>query len=248
MLFIHGFRGDHHGLQAIIGALPNLDCLVPDLPGFGKSIQLDSHDLQSYGRWLVDYVKSTGPYDAIVGHSFGTLVVASALSQSLEISRVVLINPITTRASDSKSLANRVAELYYRVGRHGLFGNWLLSSGLITRAMSIGLVKSKRPVLRRFVHDQHAKYFSTFGSQISVTEGFTAANTGSISDHLDYLPANTLLIAGQQDIVAPLIATRKLAARLPGGKLVELPKVGHLTHYEKPQQVAEAISEFLEHR
>ena len=246
VLFVHGFRGDHHGLQAIVGALPDYQCVVPDLPGFGASVALQSHDLQSYGKWLVDLVAETGPFDAIVGHSFGTLVVANALSQGLKQETVVLINPITTRASGVKSIANRGAELYYRLGMNSLFGNWLLSSGLVTRAMSIALTKSLQPSIRRFAHDQHAKYFSGFHSQKSVVEGFHAANTACVTDFEAHLPDRTLMISGDSDVVAPLPATVQLVAKNPNWKLVTLNKVGHLTHYEKPADVARAISNFIE--
>jgi pimeloyl-ACP methyl ester carboxylesterase len=31
---IHGFRGDHHGLQLFADALPEYRVIIPDLPGF----------------------------------------------------------------------------------------------------------------------------------------------------------------------------------------------------------------------
>ena len=41
------------------------------------------HNLDNYASWLVDFVKASGGYDLILGHSFGSLVVASAFSQGL---------------------------------------------------------------------------------------------------------------------------------------------------------------------
>ena len=35
ILFIHGFRGDHHGMALIAHNLRTHEALVPDLPGFG---------------------------------------------------------------------------------------------------------------------------------------------------------------------------------------------------------------------
>jgi len=245
ILFVHGFRGDHHGLQAIIGALPDHTCVAPDLPGFGSTGPMATHDLASYGRWLHEFATETGPYDAIIGHSFGTLVVASAVSQGLNQVPVVLINPITTRASSQKSLANKLATAYYRAGQNRIIGNWLLSSGLVTRAMSIGLVKSKKLGVRRFVHDQHAKYFSSFSSAESVIQGFHTASTGSVMDYVQFLNSKTLLIAGEQDLVAPISAQYELEAALPEAELVVLAKVGHLTHYECAEEVAHSISRFL---
>lgn len=246
VLFIHGFRGDHHGLQAVAGSLHDLNVVSPDLPGFGKSAELEHHSLSSYSDWLIDFYRSTGPYDLVVGHSFGTLIVANAISNGLSTNKVCLINPITTRGSTSKSLGNRFAEIYYRIGKNKIMGSWLMSSALVTRAMSIGLTKTKNQRTRRFIHEQHSRYFSTFTSTRVAIEGFQAANTGSVFDYAEKLTGPTLLIAGSQDAVAPIAEQRRLNEVLTNSNLVVLEKVGHLSHYEKPVDIANAITKFLE--
>jgi len=246
VLFIHGFRGDHHGLQAVAGALKDITVVSPDLPGFGKSSELEHHDLASYADWLIGFHNSTGPYDLVVGHSFGTLVVAEAISKGLSADKICLINTITIRGSTSRSLGNRLAELYYRIGESRFVGSWLMSSGIATRVMSIGLTKTRNRKLRRFIHDQHARYFSGYQSEKVVIEGFHAANTGSVFDHAAKLLGPILLIAGQQDAIAPVAEQWRLNKLLPGSQLLVLGKVGHLAHYERPTEIAEAISGFLE--
>src|SRR5699024_10238991 len=37
LLAVHGFRGDHHGLELIVDGLTPYEIWVPDLPGFGVS-------------------------------------------------------------------------------------------------------------------------------------------------------------------------------------------------------------------
>jgi pimeloyl-ACP methyl ester carboxylesterase len=246
VLFIHGFRGDHHGLQAVGGALADLTVVSPDLPGFGKSAVLEQHNLSSYSDWLIDFYNFTGPYDLVVGHSFGTLVVAKAISSGLSTKRVCLINPITTRGSTSKALGNRFAEIYYRIGKNKILGSWLMSSGLVTRSMSIGLTKTKNRSTRRFIHEQHSRYFSSYKSTRVAIEGFQAANSGSVFDYADALTGPILLIAGSQDVVAPISEQRRLSETLPNSQLLVLDKVGHLSHYEKPVEIAIAITKFLE--
>ena len=72
-------------MQAVAGALADLTIVSPDLPGFGKSAELEHHNLSSYADWLIDFYASTGPYDLVVGHSFGTLVVAKAISSGFKL-------------------------------------------------------------------------------------------------------------------------------------------------------------------
>ena len=42
IILVHGFRGDHHGLSAIAGALGDHHVVIPDLPGYGKTAPVDT--------------------------------------------------------------------------------------------------------------------------------------------------------------------------------------------------------------
>src|SRR3954469_4686745 len=82
---VHGFRGDHHGLEAIVAYLcsrtPGIRVIAPDLPGFGESEPLAGHhDIDGYGAWLSGFLEALGVRGTAVllGHSFGTIVVAGA--------------------------------------------------------------------------------------------------------------------------------------------------------------------------
>ena len=37
---VHGFRGEHHGLEPVVAQLPGMRIVSPDLPGFGDSAPL----------------------------------------------------------------------------------------------------------------------------------------------------------------------------------------------------------------
>jgi len=242
ILFVHGFRGDHHGLLAIAGALENSEVVVPDLPGYGKTPELlERHDLAGYGKWLVDFVAQSGPYDLILGHSFGTLVVAAASAQGLAL-KTVLLNPITTRATDTGKVAQRLAERYYRAAERRPA---LLASAVVVRGMSVMLTKTWNLATRSFIHSQHARHFSSYRSPRVAIEGFAAASSGSVLDYRGSLNRELLLIAGERDVVAPLANTQELAKSLPNSQLEVIAKVGHLTHYETPQQVATLVEGFV---
>jgi len=244
IVLIHGFRGDHHGLMGLAGALPEAQFVIPDLPGFGKTPPLASkHDLAGYARWLIEFLSELGPYDALLGHSFGSLVVSKAVDDGLQAPRLILQNPITTRAIEVDTLPNRIANYYYRIGSKA--GSNLLRSQAAVRLMSIGLTKTLSPSLRRFIHRQHSNYFSSFANNQMLLEAYQAARESSVLDYCSSFPERLLLIAGDKDLVAPIAGQRMLAEQTEG-ELVELPRVGHLTHYERPAEVAVAIGKFLE--
>ena len=135
MLLVHGFRGDHHGLEIIANYLlkliPNVSVISPDLPGFGRSADLPENaqgkdNINAYVAWLNDFVKHTNPAreDAqplplhLVGHSFGSIVTSAfAAAHPNSLALLSLINPISEPALEgSQRVASRLASLYYRAG------------------------------------------------------------------------------------------------------------------------------------
>lgn len=244
VVLIHGYRGDHHGLMGLAGAMPQVQFLIPDLPGFGKTPPLDTtHDLAGYSGWLRELLGKVGPIDALLGHSFGSLVVSRSISDGLDVPKLVLQNPITTRAREAGGLANRVADRYYELGAKPKSN--LLRSAAIVRGMSVALATTPNPALRRFIHKQHAEFFSGFASNEVAYQAYQAARSGNVLDYCESLPEKLLILAGERDVIAPIEGQRTLA-KLTAGQLSVIPGVGHLTHYEKPFEVAQQLAEFLE--
>ena len=242
IVLVHGFRGDHHGLSAIAGALDDFNVVIPDLPGYGRSpVFADKHDLEAYARWLIDFIAGLGGSPYILGHSFGSLIVAKAHELGLKTPATVLLNPITTTASDT--LAGKIAAGFYKIGKLGRVGSYLLRSALVVRGMSIGMATSRDFALRGFIHNQHLTYFSNYLEDRVAQEGFSAANSSNVLNHVQTLPKNMLVIAGEKDIIAPLAGQIKLQ-RATTARLETLP-VGHLTHYEAPNEVARITREFI---
>ena len=236
VLYIHGFRGNHLGLTGIAGALPETVAVIPDLPGYAKSPELETkHDLEGYASWLIDFDSELGDAELAVAHSFGTLVAAKALSMGWKPKRLALVNPISSRADGASA---RLADWYYRQSPE------LLRSQLVVRGMSTALAKTKNPKLRSFIHRQHSENFSQFRSHRVATEGYQAASKSSVLDYAEHIPASTLLIAGSNDMVAPLKGQRELSATT-GARLEILEGVGHLTHYERPSEVASHLASLL---
>lgn len=248
ILLVHGFRGDHHGLEAIAGALDEYDVLIPDLPGYGKSIPFSGkHNLTAYGLWLKELCAGVSGLDLVLGHSFGSLVVASGIAQGLSVPQVALLNPITTRSAEQKGFANRISGSFYNFcAATGTLGSLLLRSPIIVRGMSVVMATTRDWRLRSFIHNQHGKYFSSYVQDRVAFEGFEAASRGSVLDYVDDLPESLLLIAGAKDLIAPLANQIELQKRVGGSSLKVIDSAGHLTHYETPFEVAITLREFLE--
>lgn len=247
---VHGFRGEHHGLEPVVAHLPGIRVVSPDLPGFGESAPIPgrTHDLDLYAQWLTEFVARVAPRAVILGHSFGSIVVSAAVAGGLETPRVILVNPIGAPALEGpRGVLTRLAVFYYWAGTrlpHAV-GDALLRNGLIVRAMSVSMSKTKDPGIRRFVHDQHDTYFSRFADRDVLHDAFLASVSHDVRGFAPRIAQPTLLVAAQRDDITPIEAERRLATMFPDAELVEIPDVGHLIHYETPAPAAAAITRFL---
>ena len=250
ILAVHGFRGEHHGLEPVVAHLPGIRVVSPDLPGFGETPPLPGreHDLQAYADWLTAFAAAVAPGAVILGPSFGSIVSAAAVAGGLPTPRLVLVNPIGAPALEGpRGILTRLAVFYYWAGARlpARAGTALLRSGLVVRVMSESMAKTKDPDLRRFVHDQHDTYFSRFADRDVLHDAFVTSVSHDVREFAPRITVPTLLIAAQKDDITPIAAERHLATLFPDARLVEIPDVGHLIHYETPEPAADAIRRFL---
>ncbi len=250
LLVVHGYRGDHHGLEPVIAFLEGVRVISPDLPGFGETPPLDgvAHDIEAYADWLAEFAAAVAPGASVLGHSFGSIIVAAAVAGGLDTPRVILVNPIGAPALEGpRGILTRLAVFYYWAGAKlpRPLGDALLRNRLIVRVMSVSMAKTHDKALRAFIHDQHDRYFSEFSDRDVLHEGFVASVSNDVRRFAPGIAQPTLLIAAEKDDITPIEAERHLQTLFPRAELVEIPDVGHLIHSETPQQAASEITRFL---
>ncbi|GAA2110158.1 alpha/beta hydrolase [Microlunatus panaciterrae] len=251
LVVVHGFRGDHHGLEPIVAQLAGRQVIAPDLPGFGESSPFTDrrHDVDGYAGWLVDFVAQVTPggRTILLGHSFGSVVVAAALSRGLAAHRAIMVNPIAAPAlAGPRGVLTRLTAGYYRLGAAlpERLGLGLLANRGIVRGLSMVMAKTPDRERRRWIHDQHHRYFSRFANRQVVLEAFRAATGTDVSQYASTIPVPVLLIGADRDDVTAPAAQYHLVSLFPNAELIMIPRVGHLIHYEAPERAAAAILAF----
>lgn len=240
VLLVHGFRGDHHGLEIIANYLlkliPNVSIISPDLPGFGHSADLpensqgkNSHgedNINAYVAWLNDFVKHTNSAREdgrplplhVVGHSFGSIVTSAfAAAHPNSLALLSLINPISEPALEgSQRVASRLASLYYRAGAAlpEKIGYPLLRSQLITRASSEVMMRTKDKAMRRFINGQHAAYFGSFGSRRGVLSAYEASITHTAAEYAAAIRVPVQMLVAEDDDLGTPETARAMYATL----------------------------------
>ncbi|MHA6630176.1 alpha/beta fold hydrolase [Pseudonocardia sichuanensis] len=254
VVFLHGLRGDHHGLEPILAHLDGVRVLVPDLPAFGASPPLpgDRHDVAGYAAWARDLLAAVAPDgDAVLaGHSFGSIVAAAALAGDAApaVRGLVLVNPIAASAlTGPRRVMTGLTVLHHRVAAAlpERAGTWLLRHPLVTRIASVAMATTRDAELRRWIHAEHDRYFSTFADRRTLLEAFHASVRHDVGESAAAIGVPTLLVAAERDDIAPLPAQQALAGRFADARLAVVPTTGHLAHYEAPAAVAREVDAFL---
>lgn len=252
LLFLHGFRGDHHGLRFIAEHFTaDYEVLLPDLPPFGRSRALPTkHDLDAYAEWLKNYINENSP-DAkpiIIAHSMGTIVAtyfASKYPDTID-HRLVLISPISrTPASRKRSRAA------FRVTDTALtpfsdnFAKRVLASRPVTFAIFSYMTSTKDKTTRQLIRREHYEYSGRFDTAPAFLESMELSMT---RDCLEFAPdlkdKKVCVIAGAKDQLTPAATSREFV-RATDADFHLIDDTGHLIVYEEPEKTAQIIREFL---
>lgn len=251
LVMIHGYRGNHHGLELIAAGLSKYRVIIPDLPGFGQSAPLSlTHTIESYSNWLYQFVTNLGIVDRVhlIGHSFGTLIVGHYATKH-NPSSISLINPVSAPAlKGPKASLTALTRIFYSIAKSlptGL-GQWLLRNKVAVMVMSVVMTKTKSRQLRKWIHNQHLRNFSDFATVAVACEGYTASISSDLSQFAAQISAPTLVIAATLDDITSIQIQRNVVKLYQNAQYKEIVGVGHLVHYEAPDQAAAMVSEFLE--
>jgi pimeloyl-ACP methyl ester carboxylesterase len=251
LVMIHGYRGNHRGLQAIAAGLSKYRVVIPDLPGFGESAPLTvTHSIQAYSDWLHGFLEVLQLENKahLMGHSFGSLVVGFYATQHSPRS-VSLVNPVSSPALEGPRAAlTNLTKVYYSLAAAlpKTIGQWLLRSKIAVMVMSIVMAKTKDRTLRRWIHNQHLSNFSDFATVEVATEGYEASISTDLSKLAATISLPVLVIAATLDDITDIDSQRRVSKLYPNATYREIQGVGHLVHYEAPDQAAGYITEFLD--
>jgi pimeloyl-ACP methyl ester carboxylesterase len=251
IVFVHGFRGAHDGLHAIIGSLEDFDCYAPDLPGYGVSEPAKTkHDLETYSAWLGAFISQLNlpSKPSVVGHSFGTLVVAAHAAQKNEMGSIVLINPVSKPGLQGprRFVSAMTSFLFWATGKLPEKGSRaVVDSWVVLQFVSSVMAKSRDQELRSWIHQQHHSTMKNYANSDVMYESYQASIQHCVEEYAARIKNHTLMIAGEKDDITSADQQLEVSKKLPDAKLVVIPKVGHLVHYEASAEAAELIRDFL---
>jgi pimeloyl-ACP methyl ester carboxylesterase len=248
VLFLHGFGISSYTWRYVapaIAASHRVICL--DMKGFGASDKPDDGAYTAYDQAvLVAAFMEAGDMRGatVVGCSFGghvALELYGLLAGTGRIGALVLIGGVVP--GQRRSLAARAGMMLPpRLA--------LLASGcpavvrMLMRFVFYDTSRIAPDVLARYaggLRSPEARRVLRRATPLI----FAPGPKGPVSQRLGAIDVPVLLIWGANDGLIPVENARRLAARIPGARLVVIPECGHVPQEEKPRETADAIAAFL---
>jgi pimeloyl-ACP methyl ester carboxylesterase len=231
LVLIHGAGGSS---VTWLGTLRRLGrtfrCFAPDLPGHGQSGLLPGGtravSIEAYRGFIDAFCATLDVRRAVlVGHSMGgAIAIEAALGSPNRVAALVLIATAARLAVSSavfESIDNNFAHFPEMLAMTGF-------SPTTPRELALRLSRA-----------------GIQAPQTVVRADFEACNGWDARERIAGIRTPTLVMVGEDDLLAPAKYGRFLADRIPGAKAIAFPQTGHMVHLERAKQVEAAIADHV---
>ena len=241
VLMIHGLGGTSNVWTPLLPSVARQRTVRPDLPGSGRSHRVEGPLSIERLVQAMQRVCATLELDRVhvAAHSLGTIVAfhlaatSPRLVRSLALFGPLLCPPDAARAGIRARGAKARAE-----GEAGMqaIADQLVQSAISTetRTRRPVAVAAVRELLMRQCPDGYARS----------CDALAEAQAADVSG----IECPVLLVTGDEDAVAPAQAVRQIGERIRGARVTVLPRCGHWTPVEKPEECDDLLRRFYAQR
>ena len=235
LVLVHGFLGSSEMWKPQINFFKNyFRVIAPDLPGFGKSKEVKSHNsIQSIANLLLNFLrKKKIDKFYLLGHSMGGMIVQEMAKKS----------------------GNKILKLIcYSTGPRGeMPGRFETVDQSRANLKKNGLEITARNIAKTwFIKGENAKYFDiciNAGKQAyieAVDNALIAFKNWNGVDTLKNIKNKTLIVWGDKDKSYNLEQIKTLEKNIPNSSLIVFNNCAHNIHLEEPEKFNNTIKHFL---
>ncbi|HSV61664.1 MAG TPA: alpha/beta hydrolase [Variovorax sp.] len=237
---VHGLGGSSNTWTPLMPALARHRVIRVDLPGSGRSQAAEGPlSIERYVQALLSACTRLGVTRAHwLGHSMGTIVCQHiAAAHPKLVASVALFGPLIAPPDSARAAMRQRAEK----ARSGAAGMQEITLALLGAAMSAD-TRERLPLAVAYVRESLMRQGGeAYARSCEALAGAPAAAVEAIT-------APMLLVTGDEDGVAPPQSVRAMADRLHNAaskRVVVLPRCGHWTPVERPEECQRELREFL---
>jgi len=236
LVLVHGFLGSSKMWEPQINFFKNrFRVITPDLPGFGKSNKVKSHNsIKSISNLLLDCLQKKNIYQFyLLGHSMGGMIVQEMAKQAGDkISKLICYS--TGPRGEMPGRFETVDQSRENLKKKGLE------------------IFAKNIAQTWFIKGEHAKYFNICadaGKQTSTEaadNALIAFKNWNGVDELKNIKNETMIVWGDQDKSYNINQIEILKRNILNSSLAIFMGCAHNVHLEKVDEFNNKIQEFLD--
>jgi abhydrolase domain-containing protein 6 len=242
VLLVHGFGGEKHHWGFFPKALSSShELIIPDLPGFGESSQIDSavYNIPSQVFRLDRFVETLGlPSFHLLGVSMGGYISGYYASEYPgKVKSLCLMSAAGVRSRVESTVWKR-----YREGGRILF--LYKTETELEELLSVLFFKPPwvpRPFKRYFAQKGRVHY--PFYEKI--LRDLEKGGEDLLEGRLARVKARTLLIWGANDEITHVSSVEKFEKELTGCRTMILDHCGHVPYFEQEKETIKGYKDFL---
>jgi len=235
VVMIHGLGGTSNTFTPLLPAFIRHRTIRFDLPGSGRSHRVEG---PLSLKLFVDRVRlvmhrASVERAHVVAHSMGTIVAAHlAAEEPGSVASLALFGPLLAPSEPARAaIRGRAAKA--REGDMRPIADALLQGSVSAET------RNRRPVAVAFVRESLMRQDPDgYARTCDALAEMEAADTSRIE-------CPTLLVTGDDDVVAPPQSVRMMGERIAGSRVEVLRGCGHWTPVEKPEECVGLLKRFL---
>jgi pimeloyl-ACP methyl ester carboxylesterase len=238
LVLLHGFPLDSRIWSAQVTALaPHARVITVDLRGFGQSSSTRPFTMESLADDVHDLLQSIGALPCVLGglSMGGYVALAHAEKYPVDLKALALID---TRAESDNPAGQDARNRMIELARTG--GAPAVADQMQPRMLAETTLRQKPEIVHRLRQIMEACPPLTI-------EHASAA----MRDRPDRTPilsnirVPVLIVVGDSDVITPPAMAESMRQRIPQATLTVIANAGHMSPMEQPEQVNDALRQFL---
>jgi 3-oxoadipate enol-lactonase len=238
---VHGLGGSTNTFTPLMPALARHRVIRVDMPGSARSQRVEGPlSIERFVETLLSVCTRLDVGRAHwIGHSLGTIVCQHVATTAPKLVRsIALFGPLIAPPEAARTAIRARAA---KARGEGVAGMHEIALGLLNAAISVD-TRQRSPLAVAFVRESLMRQDGE--AYARSCEALAEAGPAPV----ERIEAPVLLVTGDEDGVAPPQQVRAFAAKLHAAKsvrVVVLPRCGHWTPVERPEECARELREFL---
>ncbi|MGZ5184237.1 MAG: alpha/beta fold hydrolase [Caldimonas sp.] len=238
---VHGLGGSSNSFTPLMPALARHRVIRVDMPGSARSQRVEGPlSIERFVETLLSVCTRLNVARAHwIGHSLGTIVCQHlALAAPKLVRSLALFGPLIAPSEAARTAIRARAA---KARGEGAAGMHEIALGLLNAALSAD-TRQRSPLAVAFVRESLMRQDGD--GYARTCDALAEAGAAAV----ERIEAPVLLVTGDEDGVAPPQSVRAFAEKLHSARstrVVVLPRCGHWTPIERPEECARELRDFL---